>query len=191
MAPLRRGGLHQRHDVGSVLVGAEQNPTQEAEADSYTDPARKREETTAFAGAIEDEGVSPPTLPCRHQHCLVFAIMRLIKWRGRLWWTILTASAVSGLMVVEPEKAREGAVHADTTEARRQCHPIWLVPTPALGKQASGTEAQRQRQRSMSNRAAEYEERVQLHTALQSAVYCKLALALAKIQTTLGQRKVS
>ena len=45
--------------------------------------------------------------------------------------------------------------------------------------------------RSMSNRAAEYEERVQLHTALQSAVYCKLALALAKIQTTLGQRKVS
>ena len=83
-------------------------------------------------------------------------------------------------MVVEPEKAREGVVHADTTEARRQCHPIWLVPTPALGKQASGTEAQRQRQRSMSNRAAEYEERVQLHTALQSAVYCKLALTLAK-----------
>ena len=32
----------------------------------------------------------------------------------------------------------------------------------------------------MSNRAAEYEERVQLHTALQSAVYCKLALTLAK-----------
>ena len=33
---------------------------------------------------------------------------------------------------------------------------------------------------SMSNRTAKYEERVPLHTALRPAVYCKLALALAK-----------
>ena len=72
MAPLRRGGLHQRHDVVSVLVGAEQNLTQEAEAGFYTDPSRNREEITAFAEAIEDEGVSPPALPCRHQHCFGF-----------------------------------------------------------------------------------------------------------------------
>ena len=34
--------------------------------------------------------------------------------------------------------------------------------------------------RSMSSRAAEYKEWVQLHAALQSAVYCKLVLALTK-----------
>ena len=72
MAPLRKGGLHQKHDDGSILVGAEQNLTQEAEADSYTDPARNREEITAFAGAIEYQGVSPPTLPWRHQYCFGF-----------------------------------------------------------------------------------------------------------------------
>ena len=72
MAPLRRSGLHQRHDVSSGLVGAEQNLTQEAQADLYTDPARNREEITAFAEAIEDEGVSPPMLPCRHQRCFGF-----------------------------------------------------------------------------------------------------------------------
>ena len=45
--------------------------------------------------------------------------------------------------------------------------------------------------KSTSNRAAEYEERVQFHTALQPAVYCKLAIALAKIRATSGQRKVN
>ena len=39
MAPLRRGGLHRRHDVFSGLVGAGQNPTQETEADFYAEPA--------------------------------------------------------------------------------------------------------------------------------------------------------
>ena len=32
----------------------------------------------------------------------------------------------------------------------------------------------------MSNRAAEYEKRMQLHTALQSEAYCKQTLAVAK-----------
>ena len=96
----------------------------------------------------------------------------------------MTSSAVSGLMVVEPEKAREGVVHADTTEARRQCHPIWLVPTPDLGKQATAPEEH-------ENRAAEYEERVQLHTAPQDAVYCKLALTLAKGTGHLGTEEVN
>ena len=43
----------------------------------------------------------------------------------------------------------------------------------------------------MSNRAAEYEKRVQLHAALQSAVHCKQILAVAKIQATSRQRKSS
>ena len=63
MAPLRRGGLHRRHDVFSGLGGAEQNLTQEAEAHFYTDPARNEEEITAFAETIEDECASPPTPP--------------------------------------------------------------------------------------------------------------------------------
>ena len=69
MAPLRRGGLHRRHDVFSGLVGAGQNPTQEAEADLYADPSKDIQEITALAEAIEDECGSPPTLPCRHQRC--------------------------------------------------------------------------------------------------------------------------
>ena len=43
----------------------------------------------------------------------------------------------------------------------------------------------------MSNRTAKYEERVQLHTALRPAVYCKLVLALAKMQATPGERRSS
>ena len=44
---------------------------------------------------------------------------------------------------------------------------------------------------SMSNRTAKYEGRVQLHTALRPAVYCKLVLALAKMQATPGERRSS
>ena len=68
----------------------------------------------------------------------------LIEDFGRPRWTARRFSVPE-----LPGKASEGVVHADTTEARRQCDPLWLVPTPALGKQASGTEAQRQRQRNM------------------------------------------
>ena len=67
--PPRGGGLHRRHCVFSGMVDAEQNLTQEAEAHFYTDPARNEQEITAFAEAIKDECVSPPTSPCRHQRC--------------------------------------------------------------------------------------------------------------------------
>ena len=53
----------------SGLVGAEQNLTQAAEADFCTDPARNKQEITAFAVSIEGECGSPPKLPCRHQRC--------------------------------------------------------------------------------------------------------------------------
>ena len=55
-------------------------------------------------------------------------------------------------------------------------------PAPALSvKQAAGKLRRiDDTKESMSDRTAKYEERVQLHTALQPAVYCKLALALAK-----------
>ena len=69
MDPLRRGGLHRRHDVFSGLVGAEANPTQEAEAGLYTDPARNIQEIAAFDGTSEDECGPPPALPWRHQRC--------------------------------------------------------------------------------------------------------------------------
>ena len=111
---------------------------------------------------------------------LVFASMRLIEWRGRLWWTILTASAVSGLVVVEPEKAREGVVHADTTEARRQCHPIWLVPH---------TEAQRQRQRDM--RIALLNMKKGCNCTLHPRMQCTASWRShwPKVQATSGQRR--
>ena len=53
----------------SGLVGAGENPTQEAEAGLYTDPARNIQEIAAFDGTVEDECGSPPTLPWRHQRC--------------------------------------------------------------------------------------------------------------------------
>ena len=56
----------------------------------------------------------------------------------------------------------------------------WCQRQPSASSRRRATVAHRRRQRSMSNRAAEYEKRVQLHTALQSAVYCKQTLAVAK-----------
>ena len=46
----------------SGLVGAGENPTQEAEAGLYTDPARNIQEIAAFDGTVEDECGSPPSL---------------------------------------------------------------------------------------------------------------------------------
>ena len=103
LAPLRRGGLHRRHDVFSGLGGTEQNLTQEAEAHCYTDPARNEEEITAFAKTIEDECASPPTSPWRHQRVLVITIIYSTKWQDRLWWPLLPASAVSEPMIVPIE----------------------------------------------------------------------------------------
>ena len=56
----------------SVLVGTEQNLTQEAEEDFTQILQEIKGEITASAEAIKDEGVSPPTLPCRHQRCFDF-----------------------------------------------------------------------------------------------------------------------
>ena len=70
-----------------------------------------------------------------------------------------------------PEKAKEGVVHADATEAGGNAIPRGLGQRQPSASRRRATEAQRQRRRA-SNRAAEYEEKVQLYTALQSAVHC-------------------
>ena len=60
--------------------------------------------------------------------------------------------------------------------------PDGWCPTPAFSIEQASGKLRRidDAKRGMSNRTARYEEKVQLHTALQPAVYCKLALALAK-----------
>ena len=69
-------------------------------------------------------------------------------------------------------RSKQRGSHADAAPSRRR-----------------PTVAHRRRQRSTSNRSAEYEKRVQLHTALQSAVYCKQTLTGPKIQANLGRRR--
>ena len=125
MTPLRRGGLHQRHDVASGLVGAEQNLTQEAEADFYTDPARNKEEITAFAEAIEDEGVSPPTLPCRHQRCFGFhhhAIDQVAR-------QVVVDNIDSKRSIRADDSANLAATDAVSTQRRRPHPTSHLWPT--------------------------------------------------------------
>ena len=60
--------------------------------------------------------------------------------------------------------------------------PKRMVPNASLHHRASvgHTKAHYDTKRSMSNRTAKYEKRVQLHATLQPAVHCKLALALDK-----------
>ena len=67
----------------------------------------------------------------------------------------------------------------------------WCQRQPSASSRRRATVAHRRRQRSMSNRAAEYEKRVQLHAALQSAVHCKQILAVAKIQATSRQERAA
>ena len=68
----------------SGLVGAGENPTQEAEAGLYTDPARNIQEIAAFDGTVEDECGSPPTLPWRHQHCSGHQHHVLDQWQDNM-----------------------------------------------------------------------------------------------------------
>ena len=89
MAPLRRGGLHRRHDVFSGLVGAGQTSLRR-QRHTFTQipqgmnrrlqPLQKRLKMSAFP----------------HQHHLVdinvafvSTIMYSIKWQDRLWWALL------------------------------------------------------------------------------------------------------
>ena len=66
-------------------------------------------------------------------------------------------------------------------------------PAPALSvKQAAGKLRRiDDTKESMSDRTAKYEERVQLHTALQPAVCCKIALAWPKMQTASGEERAA
>ena len=84
----------------SGLVGAEQNLTQAAEADFCTDPARNKQEITAFAVSIEGECGSPPKLPCRHQRCFGHHHHAIDQVAGQVVVDILPASAASGLIMV-------------------------------------------------------------------------------------------
>ena len=61
---------------------------------------KKQRGDTAFAEAIEDEGVSPPALPCRHQQCFGFRHHAIDQVAKTGCGGQLTASTVSGLMVV-------------------------------------------------------------------------------------------
>ena len=59
--------------------------------------------------------------------------------------------------------------------------PDGWCPTPAFSIKASGKLRRSSDAKiGMSKGTARYEEGVQLHTALQPAVYCKLSLAMAR-----------
>ena len=79
--PLRRGGLHQKHGVVSVLDGAEQNLTQKAEADFYADPARDQKRLQPPLGRSEMKAFPHQRYLYDINVALTFTMMRLIKWR--------------------------------------------------------------------------------------------------------------
>ena len=103
MAPLRRGGLHRRHDVFSGLGGTEQ-----------TSLRRQRHTFTQIPQGMKrrlqplQKQLKMSALP--HQHhlgdinvVLVITIIYSTKWQDRLWWPLLPAGAVSEPMIVPIE----------------------------------------------------------------------------------------
>ena len=63
----------------------------------------------------------------------------------------------------------------------------WCQRQPSASSRRRATAAYQRRQRSMSNRAARHEKRVQLHTARLYAVYCKQTLAEARYRPLLDR----
>ena len=118
----RRSG--HRHHVFDQVAG------QHAANDSIT--CHSVVSTIEATGVLEEfQEVKP--LMTREELLSSNHIRNLMKPFGRPRWTARRCSVPE-----LPGKASEGVVHADATEAGRQCDPPRVGPTPAFGKQASG-----------------------------------------------------
>ena len=104
----------------------------------------------------------------------------------------MTGTPICCSRVALREKREGGPRRYYSSKESMLCFLMWC-PTPAFITEQASDKLRRidDTKRSMSNRTAEYEERVQLHTALQPAVYCKLALAWPELRATSEQRRSS